>query len=145
MKRNTIIMLLMMTCIMTGCQNKGKDIEMNDDLYKVQDDTFDKTEYKSNVEHNNYEDESSQEPNYAGGINEETFTIKEHEDKEYTEEELEEINKNYDESAAPNIVIDEEDNSTEQSSDTEQEETENTLESKTINIDGQELEVYINE
>ncbi len=139
MKRNIIIMLLIVVSVLTGCKKSGD----NDTMIATpnnQTDEFNKETYNSNIDNTQSQNtKDSDKPVYAGGINEETFTIKEHTDKKYTEEELQEIEKQYEEEAAPNIVIDE---TQEKNTETQEENEDNH---KTVTIDGEEFEVYVNE
>ena len=139
MKRNIIIMLLIVVSVLTGCKKSG-DTDIMIATPNNQTDGFNKETYNSNIDNTQSQNtKDSDKPVYAGGINEETFTIKEHTDKKYTEEELQEIEKQYEEAAAPNIVIDE----TEEENNKTQEENEDKY--KKVTIDGEEFEVYVNE
>ena len=91
MKRNIIIMLLIVVSVLTGCKKSG-DTDIMIATPNNQTDGFNKETYNSNIDNTQSQNtKDSDKPVYAGGINEETFTIKEHTDKKYTEEELQEI------------------------------------------------------
>ena len=135
MKKYSIVGILLLSVLLVGCNSSNKKVtaEHTDDFIRLE------KEADTNT--------SDSADNASTVVDDKPFEIKENNDSpEYTEEELQRIEEEYNNTARPNYILDDEEDA--EATDNSSEDTsiqESTIEEKTVTIDGEEFTIYVNE